>query len=247
MKRAFVLAMVVLGACKDPIENNPINPGGGGGGAGGGGGGSDDYLDASLDEDANGDANPALAGRVCLVTDLRSLTPCSTTSAAGITVTLGSETATTDARGDFSIREPAGSDLQWRATGATIVTSVMELSTTHVVPAIRTTDFANMLNANGVVLTPGQGSILAHVIAANAPVVGAIASTSPAAQFGPFYDGVTATVWTESATATFGAVWITGAAVGVTTLQVTPPGGAPFVTTHPVEDQAITFTTVVAP
>src|ERR1044071_9473062 len=91
----------------------------------GGPGGPNTPLDAALIDAPDPDALVTLAGRVCIALDIRSpLANCATTGAGGITVTLGTKTATTLADGAFTIEKPSGSTLTWRATGQGLVKSV---------------------------------------------------------------------------------------------------------------------------
>jgi hypothetical protein len=249
MKRVLAVAVLLAGACGggggDADDEYPLLPGGGGTGANGGGNGPP--SDASSDATDAVDATAMIAARVCLVVDLRSLAPCASTGADGLMVTLGDESAVTAADGSFTIVAPAGANLSWTVTGASVVTSRAELSASREIPAILTDDYATLLLANGVVLSAGQGSLVTHVIDAAAPVVGATATASPVAQFATLYDGGSATIWDQDATGSFGAIWNTGLAVGSTTLTITPSGGTPVATDHTIADGAITFTTVDVP
>jgi hypothetical protein len=233
--RAFALGLLaVVAGCPAEGDDFPINPGGGGGAGGNGG------RDAATDSD---DSGTNLTGRVCLVSDLRRpTTGCSTTDAGDITVTLGTKLAITNADGTFTIETPSGSNLVWHASGTTIVTSAMPFAAEFVIPAITVDDYADLLISNGVLLTPGQGSIVARVVRGTVAVTGAIASVIPAPAFAPFYDGSSSAVWDRDSTGQFGTIWITGAAGGATTMQVSNVSS-----TQIVEDQAITFGTIDLP
>jgi hypothetical protein len=136
-----------------------------------------------------------------------------------LTVTLGTRLATTNADGTFTIETPSGSNLVWHASGAGIVTSAMPFAAELVIPAISIDDYSDLLISNGVLLAPGQGSIVARVVRGTAAVADAIASVNPAPQFPPFYDGSSATVWDRDSTGELGTIWITGAALGATSVR----------------------------
>ena len=80
-----LLAACQAGASDDfpsrPSGGGPVHIGTGSRDAGVGDGGSDGGLD--------GDGGVSIAGRACLLTNLRDLTVCKTTGAGGLTVSLG--------------------------------------------------------------------------------------------------------------------------------------------------------------
>jgi len=233
VKLAIVAA---LAACTHSgTPDLPVDPGGGGGaGGGGGGGGSDAAVDTSNQ----------LAGRVCLAPDPRDLATCAATGAGGITVTLGTQTASTLGDGTFTMLIPQGSALVWHASGTTIVTSVMPAGARAEIPVLAQTTYNDLANGNGVVLAADQGAVMARVVHAGAPLAGARANASPASlQYGAFYDGTSSTVWLQSATGTHGAAWLPGlAAPGNAAVSITPSGGsATAIGTLPIEAGAITF------
>jgi hypothetical protein len=239
MWRVLLLAVV---ACKAgegddfPIEPGGPNPGGMG-----------FMVDAAPIDAFVGDAQQSITGRVCLVADLRALGACAATGAGGITVTLGTRTATTLDSGAFTIMTPSGSNLVWRARGAQLVTSVMAFGPATTIPIIGDQAYLDLQGANSVVVIDGQGSIVARIVRNGVPVSGAVASTSPLAQYATKYDGVTASAWTELATSTAGTAWIAGAALGANVVTATPASGAAADETVLVEDQAITYVTIDLP
>jgi hypothetical protein len=240
MRAVRALAMSAgLMACEAAVDDFPINPGGGGGASGSGAG------DAAVDGD---DGGTQLAGRVCLVSDLRAPTSgCATTGAQDLTVTLGTRTAMTAFDGSFTIDVPSGSNLVWRASGPAIVTSVMPFSPELVIPAVSIDRYDELLLANGILLIPGQGSLIASVIRGQASLADATALVEPAPQFATLYDGASATVWDLDATGARGTAWVTGIAEGAAVLRVTPARGTAQDAVVPVEDRAITFVTVEIP
>jgi len=238
--KRLLLVVVAIAGCKAKTDNLPIGGGGVGGGAGGGGGG---WM---IDSPAVSDAG--VMGRVCLVSDPRNLVGCAATGADGLTVTLGTSTAMTAADGSFSFpTQPEGSGLVWHVTGTNLVTSVMPLATVAQIPALTITTYGNLLADNGEVLAQGQGSVLARVVHAGAPLTDAVATTSPLAQYQTVYDGATAQTWGTTATGAYGTAFIAAIAAGATTVKVKPSGASPISITASVEDGALTFLTFDAP
>ncbi len=234
--------MILLAcACQPGMgDDYPIKPGG-----------DDDQTVTPGGRDAaipdGNDATPGILGRVCLVSDLRDLTSCSATGAGGLTVTLGTSSATTLANGSFTIPIPLGSSPRWVVSGGAIVPSQMPFGAVPTIPAMPAASYQDLLTSNGVLVVAGEGAVVARVVRAGAPLPGAIATATPAPTYAPSYDGTSATLWDQDATGAHGIVWLTGAAAGSLTISITPPAAAPIVTTVPVADQAITFVTVDAP
>jgi hypothetical protein len=234
------LACLLLVACQPEPVDFPRSPGVGGGFGGtgnGGGGGTDAAVDGA-----------ELIGRVCLVDDLRRLDECATVGADNITVTLGTSSTTTENDGTFTITEPAGTALTWRASGGdgadAIVPSVIGFAADHVIPAIRATDYQDLLDANGAILTPGQGSLVLAVIANGIAVIDAEVSSTPAAQFQTRYDGSSQLNWDVDGTGVEGLAWLTGMSAGGNTITISPPNNAQDRSTDvTIENGAITFAT----
>jgi len=238
MTRAWLLLLV---ACNQSGGDDefPVNPGTGPG--------TGKIPDAAPIDAADLDASNMIAGRVCLVTDLRNLTACANTGAGNITVTLGTRMTTTAVDGKFTIATPTGSNLVWRATGVDIVKSVMPFGTSNSIPAIGVEDYNDLTLANSVVEQAGQGSIIARIVKGTTPQTGATAAASPLAQFATKYDGPAALTWTELSTSTAGTAWIAGADVGTPTITVTPATGTAASDVVRVEDGAITFVVIDLP
>ncbi|MDQ3341307.1 MAG: hypothetical protein M4D80_39640 [Myxococcota bacterium] len=235
------LLLSILAACNPsdggefPVEPGGPNPGGMG-----------KMLDAAPIDAAEPDASAELTGRVCLVSDLRGLA-CAATGAAGITVTLGTQTATTLANGSFTMMTPSGSNLVWRASRNDLITSVMAFGPSKTIPIIGDQDYIDLQNANSVTLVAGEGSIVARIVRNNVAVSGAVVAISPVAQFAAKYDGLTSSAWTELSTSAAGTVWIPGAGLGANVVTATPPSGTPAMEAVVVEDQAITYVTIDLP
>lgn len=235
MRCALLLALV---ACQSSDSDGfPVSPGGGGG--------KGMMLDAGL-ADASSDASAMVTGRICVISDLRGLA-CAASGADGITVTLGTKTATTLANGAFTMETPSGSNLVWRANKAGFISSVMAFGPSNTIPMIRDQDYIDLQNANSVTLVRGEGSIVARVVRNGVAVPEVIAAVSPTAQFATKYDGLTPSAWTELETSAAGTVWIPGAVLGANVVTVTPESGAGAMETVLVEDQAITYATIDLP
>lgn len=227
------LALSLLGCKDNGIPNLPVNPGPGGPGGGGPG------VDAASD---GTDGGPTLVGRVCLLADARDFTTCQLAGAGGLTVALGTATAITADDGSFTIAAVAGTNLVWRVSGGNIVPSLMPAGTLTQIPAIDATTYGTLQADNGVLLTTDQGSLMVRVASSNAALAGASVRSMPAPQYGPFYDGSNAQIWSQSATGAFGTAWLPGITPGATSLEVTPSGGsATAVGSVPVEAVTITY------
>src|SRR5258708_7499579 len=105
--RIWLVIACAGGACGTGCQTDetmyPIITGGGGGGNGG-------IHDAAVPLDSN-DGGTQISGKVCLIADARDLLTCSTANASGLTVQLGTRSATTTATGAFAIATPQGSNL----------------------------------------------------------------------------------------------------------------------------------------
>src|SRR3569623_215556 len=151
MKRLACLC-VALGACATSGEDYPVITQGGGGGGGG---------------------SPAtLIGRVCLVDGARNLSTCSAAGAAGLTVSIGGNLATTTANGEFVMNTPAANASTISVTGTGIVPSTQALTTNAQIPVINQELFDQMVAATGITTTAGTGSIMATVVRGHAPLAG---------------------------------------------------------------------------
>ncbi len=239
--RLAVVALLLIG-CKEPKDFDPVG--------GGGPGGVTGLTDAPRDSETDAPTDATLVtGRVCVVQDLRKLTVCDATNADDITVQIGTAQATTaTANGTFMIDLPSGTGLTWNVSHPDFMTAISQLGTSFTLNTIRTTDYANLLSDNGIILTGGQSSsVVVQVLDTNdAPLVGATAATSPGAQFQTRYDGNSAATWDQDSTGAFGVAWLPGTTGTSTQLTVTPPsgGGSPVTLTIPLVPDAITFATV---
>lgn len=244
--RWFITVLALLTACRaDNDQTYPIIPASPVGPVGAG------VADARTGDAASDAVTDAaiLQGRVCLVSNFGDVATCASTGAGNLTVTLGASTATTSDSGQFTIAAPAASSVVWHVTGSSVQTTLAPFSASSTIPVATLAAVQTLESQNGVLEVAGQGAILAHVVAAGAPVEQVTATTTPIGADPVFYDGATAQQWTQNSTGSRGAIWIPGLPVGNVTLAVTPAGGAPqSAGTIPVAEGALTFVTVeIAP
>ena len=241
MRQPGLAIAIILAACKQGGGGDyPINPGG------------DDVGDFFPQPDgppadqALGDANAMITGRVCLLGDVRVPASCAATGAGGITVVLGTASATTADDGMFSLVSPGGTNLVWLAGAAGLVTSVVPVSTSNILPVLTAADYDDMLATNGVILNADQSSIILYVRDATGPLAGAGVTVSPPATFPSMHDTANKSVWVAGDTGTIGVSWTPGVNTlpGVASVTVGPPAGAAQQFTLPVQDGTITFATV---
>lgn len=266
MRIAYGL-VVVLAACGNSPDMFPV---GGGSGVDGG-----PTIDGARGVDARPidaklvDAKPLAIdaalynGRVCLLTDARDFETCATTGANGLTVHIGGNAAVTAADGTFTIAAPAQGGSTWSVTGTNIVSSY-KVKNDYFIPAMTHTMFDTLVATNLAPLvpvgtapiSPGEGSVMVHVIRNGGGYAGATASSGAQtnqAKFNPLYDNdANQNDWNQlpsnagAATGSKGAVWFAGFDVGDAAFTVTPPGGTPVtVTGQPVLDQGITWVDVI--
>ena len=244
--RTLALALLVVTSCSQGDGAMfPLTGGGGGGGAGGG------VTDANHADSPSTLAT--LQGRVCLVTDPRDPTTCSTASALGYLVTLDGRTATTAADGTFKIDAPHSATPRWMVTGSDIVPSLMSLSASLLIPVMKRADYLELENENGVIATVGYGDVFIHVTRANANAATVVAAPTPTPLYSPQYDGTTASAWQVTSTGSFGMVWIAQlvsgvGAVATASTTLTPQAGATTTLGNiPVGDGALTWVSVELP
>jgi hypothetical protein len=224
------------------------------GGGGTGGGTSGPRTDAGTG-DGGVDGPAALRGRVCLVSDLRRLIDaapgdCAATGAGGLNVSLGgSATVLTAADGSFSVPAQDGFNLAWRVTGGNLVTSIVPVSASTLLPAIRDAVYNDLKNASGVIVSPGEGSIVARLVRGGAPVAGATAQIIGGESLRTLYDGASATVWSTISTGTFGVAWLPDNVAGFRTMRIAygTAQQSSLAVPVPIVDQAITFATIALP
>jgi hypothetical protein len=243
----LLIAVLTAGCPAGGDDDYPIGGGGGGGGgttpqpdAGGGGGG-----------DGGVDGQVLIGGRVCLLSDLRRLvnmTPgdCAATGANGIRVALGdSMPVLTGADGSFSIPTQAGTNLVWQVSRLNLMTSIVPVSTSTLLPAISDVAYGELLSANGVVVDQNEGGIVARIIRNGGPLMGATARINGGESLQTLYDAGSATVWGTLGTGALGVAWLPDNAAGGRTLNV--QGQSTLSVPVTITAQAITFVTIAVP
>ena len=191
------LAFVVLAACTSSGGDYPIIAQGG------------------APPSGAGTTPLVIIGRVCVLTDPRVLTSCIATGAQNLTVTIGNSVTTTALDGSFTINTPtSGATGTVTVTGVGVVPSSQVLAPNLLVPVVREELFSRILAANGIVLTPGSGSIVAGIERGCTPVQGATVTSTPSPAFGPFFDGTTPTAWTLDGTGAEGVAFLPGFSTG---------------------------------
>jgi len=209
-------------------------------------------VDAATSIDAQTDSQNVVSdgavtrmGRVCVTADPRKLN-CESSTAGGLTVRLGSGTATTSATGAFTI---TGDGDVFEVTGPNIVTSHMPVGD-YEIPAILTTTYTAMItnNLQGLTLNPGEGSVMVFVLSNGFGLSNAIADSDPSASWEPFYDqAAQQTTFVQSTTGADGMVWIPGLDVGTASVTVTALTDDFTIGDLPIFDGHITFATAIFP
>jgi len=243
---------LALAACEAAGDNRPIHPGGGGGNGSGSGG--DAAVDAPTDDGGNG----MLRGTVCIVADLRQPGRCAASGADGILVSeVGtSNTATTDTAGDFAMAV-SGTGTTVLEAGRTTLTVVPSLVPVAVgggrveVPVVRDDAFNELVIALGPVIPNGTGTVaLTFETAARAPIAGVAVVAPAGAANQPFYDlpGGPTDWTTDGGTGAFGAALLFGVPPPTADVSASDSGGADLSPGRlPVDDDHVTFATVIAP
>jgi hypothetical protein len=205
MKRLASIAALagLAGACTDDSADYPIRP-------------QDDFQ-------VTPGGQPVI-GRVCVASDLRDLVTCSDDAAGGLTVQLGTMEATTAADGTFAFPTPTErvSAFTVSGTGAggiEVVPTTSPFAVNAFVPAIDADLWARTMTSNGILLDPGQGSILAAVTRDGQPISGISVTSQPVSAFGPFYDASSPVLWGLGGTATRGMVLVPGLTAGMVDLS----------------------------
>ena len=249
MARLALLAVAALAAgCPGGGEGDDY-PIGGGGGVGGGPGGPRTDGGAG---DGGTDGQPTIRGRVCVLSDLRRLInaaplDCATMGASGLRVALGGATPVlTAADGSFAIPAQEGTNLAWRVTGTNLITSIVPVSASTLLPAVRDVPYGELLSRNSVILLQGQGSIVARVLRGGTPVTGATARIVGGESQQTLYDGADPLVWPVLATGPLGVAWLPDNIAGARTLQLSQ-GTTQLLVPVTIVDQAITFVTIALP
>jgi len=235
--RALLLVLVVAASCKTET-NYPV----GGGGVSGGGGGV--HVDAPTDGSGSG-SNIA---RACVLTDPRDLTSCKTAGVAGLTVKLGTQTATTADDGTFTITAPTGTNVVWDVTGSTVVESVTPYAAQTKISVMDSQMFVELQGNVGAQPIAGTGGLLARVTRGGNAVVGETAVVAPQNQLGSYYDGATASAWTQTGTGTYGTVFAPNVTSGSASLKLSAGGTLQAtISAIPITDGGVTFVVAELP
>jgi hypothetical protein len=168
--------------------------------------------------------------------------------ASGLSVRLGgSASVQTSADGSFAIPAQPGTNLAWRVSGLGLITSIVPVSTSALLPAIREEAYFGLKGSNGIVVSPGQGSIVARIIRSSSTgttaVSGATAEVAGGDSLPTRYDGTNKLVWEPTATGALGVAWVPNNSVGARELRV-EQGTTLLSVPLAIVDQAITFVTI---
>ncbi|HEU4612992.1 MAG TPA: hypothetical protein VFS15_12970 [Kofleriaceae bacterium] len=243
MTRLVALALVAqLGACEEAPEMFPVTPGGPGTT------GTSNQPDAAIDAS---DASTTISARVCLLLSDTDVQPrsCALTSAGGLTVALGTETAITNDDGTFTIMRPADTTgLVWRISGTNVFPSAVEFGTVLSLPVISAPAYQDMLAATDAAIANGDGALFVRVVRGAVAVAGAVVSVNPPPTNDQiFYDGADPNIWETTATGILGVAWVPSEIPGTAQLTVTTGTSATVVTGIPVFQDTITFATAEIP
>jgi hypothetical protein len=208
---AAALVPALVGACEGDAKHYPIVPGSEGEGS------SMTMADAAVEGDA---ASTELPGRVCLIADARDPATCASSGAGGLTVTLGTQTATTVADGSFTMTRPTGTGLVWFVTGTGVEPSAMRMVGGTKIPVMSSLLYGDMIAAMSAIVSADTGAIITRISRAAAPLTDAVVVASPIPDSETYYDGAGVTDWSFDATGSFGVVWISSIAPGTASLAV---------------------------
>lgn len=248
MRAALPVAIAVvagLGACAAEEDHGPFRPGGGGGT----GGGSSYPGDARMtDAPADGDAGAELAGRICVVTDLRVPDECpAVASRAGVTVSIVGASASTTSAADGRFTLPVSSSavvLDAASGSPTFERSLVPAMVGGVVdtPVVTQAAYAAVLGALGPVVPDGGGAVVAYVVNGASPAIDVTFSTIAGSSLAPFYDNGGATAWTQGGgTGAAGVALFVDVPAGSVLLDGVAPDARVARATVPVVADAITF------
>jgi len=239
MKLSACLLLLLVGCTEQDGPKYDINTPGGPGGTG----------------SPSGSGTAArISGRVCVLADPQILDACSLHGAGGLTVGMGSATATTSADGSFTIEPGATTDITTTplsVSGAGVVPSQRTVGAGNIVPVMSNDLFNQMVLATGITTEPSSGSILATVTTSGGvPARGITATSNPTLAAGPFFDSTGTSPWTLDSTGARGVVFFPNVStLGPTGLTFTDPttGGETTVGGVQVVDGGITYVDATLP
>lgn len=255
MKRALLLAAVA--ACSSSTnsfggDDYPVVPTGSAPPIGQGSG----DLDGGVGD--GGDGGRQIAGRICVLSDLRnagSTTGCGplgSPSPGGLNVRLDGALVRTAADGTFTIPAPSGTDAVWKVDdggAGKLITSFVPYAGQTVIPVLSQDGFVGLEGGSSFQLTSDAGLVLVRVLRGNAPVAGVTGAVDAPTDAVTRYDSDTLDDWDRNtATGAKGLVLFanvaanpSGAATPATAKLVVGNATVPVVMT--VWDQSITFMT----
>lgn len=211
---AYWLMLAALGCAGDTDgDDYPVEPSGGDPGTTptGGSGGSPGSL---------------LSGRICVSDNIMSLTSCRTSDLEGFQVSLGNNTAMTDAGGNFRVEIPSGTPPAFTVSGPGAVTTTTpydpQLSS---LPVIDADAYARTMASNGVFASEGTGAIIGTVSRNGQALRDVTVTSSPAGAFQTFYDVDGTGPFGTNATGARGVFWIPGLTTGATGLSFSDGAG----------------------
>jgi hypothetical protein len=239
--KSFALLVVLASCMSSADDNTPIEPGGVGSISGGTGGTAGGSTGSSSD-------GGGVTSRVCVVTDLRTPTSnCDTQNLAGMTVTIGGQSATTAADGTFALTIPNEPNLVAAVTGGPTgetVNSLVPLSGSSapvVLPAVRPATLSMLADDNAVTLDPAAGQLFLNAINANGTGIADIEAAASQSTAQLLFEGPDI-IWNGQSTGIHGAVWLTNATVGDVSMTLSKTGSNPLtVSGIPIQPGAVTF------
>ncbi len=190
LRIAGLLAIVIAGCAGDRAPDLL-----GGGNLGG-------RSDPAMPGDADGGADTGritIAGRACLVFDLRAPAACPAANLGGLVIDAGALRTQTDASGRFELEIDAATESLVLSTGfgqSAVQPSVVQLFprgqdlTDVLIPVVDATTWARLTTATAVIAAEDSATIIAYIYRGNTPAAGATAITPPAATpFPAYYEG----------------------------------------------------------
>ena len=203
---AWPLVLVIAGCDANETDDDfPVEPGGG------------DSVPVS------GDPVETFTGRICISNTISNLSQCRPNNLGGFTVALGRSAVITDANGGFELPVPALATSSFRVTGPGVVPTSTPFSQSLTVPVVDADVWARTLQSNQIFAVPNTGAILGNVVRAGNAAQNITVASTPAGQFGPFFD--TETGFGTNATGARGVFMVPGIATGTAGLTFTDTSG----------------------
>jgi hypothetical protein len=189
-----------------------------------------------------------------VLADPQILDACSIKGGGGLTVAMGTATATTTADGSFTIEPDATTNIATTpisVTGPGVVASQTSVHGSNIVPVMSNDLFNQMVLATGITTESNAGAILATIDTnAGLAASGVTASANPALAVGPFFDSTGTSPWTLDATGARGVAFFPNVSTaGPTTLTFSnaATGGETTIDGVQVVDGGITYVDATLP